>query len=82
MLECTKRSKSTIDIDCYETLLEDHDVAQCTEEQEGYIWTYYDSCTGGLQAITDGVQFECIQNQAYDCHDTIHNDDDYWDDED
>ena len=67
-------------MDCVETLLEDHDIAQCTENEGEYSWTYYDSCTSGLQAITDGTNYDCIQSIVYDCNNVIHPDDD-WDDE-
>ncbi len=78
-LECTKRPKSDVDINCVETLREDHDIAQCTEQNGEYIWAYYDSCTDGLQAVTDGVNYDCIVSTVYDCDNTIHPDDDWMD---
>ena len=67
LLECTKKPSSTVDFYCIETLSEDHDIAQCTEQDGDYIWTYYASCSGGRQAITDGVEYDCIYDTVYDC---------------
>jgi hypothetical protein len=71
VLECTKRPPVTVDNDCYEYVTEDHDIARCTKVGEEYIWSYHDSCTGGLYAITNGTDFDCIQGTVYDCNDEI-----------
>ena len=71
MLEATKKPNSTVDDDCYETLAEAHEIAQCTEQNGSYTWTYYASCTGGLKAVTNGTDFECQQSIIYDCDNTI-----------
>ena len=76
LLECTKKPPSTIDSSCNETLSEDHHIAKCTALNGDFIWTYYDSCSGGRQAITDGVEYDCIYNIVYDCEDEY-----YWDTE-
>ena len=70
MLECTERPPMIIDDSCYEYVTEDHDVAQCTETEGSYIWTYYDSCSSGLYATTNGVDFECKKGSVWDCHGT------------
>jgi len=66
-LECTKLPAFTITDDCYQVFLEDHIVAQCQKKGDHFQWMFYDSCSDGLYAQTNGTEFQCEQAIARDC---------------